>query len=346
MKRHIYKLPNGDFQLGDYPNRRDPDGLNWVWVITHHCVMGCPYCIGWKSKTSVPTLIDKMGGISKVVDGFKKVRDKYHKNIYITISGGEPTLVKQIGPLIVALNKENIQVELHTNLTNSRFASSIDKVDPDMLGQVTATYHGWRLDKDKKAQDLYMKNFSYGWRRGYTMILKTVVCPWEVGGYEDKIKRLKKMIPAGSPVLTWPFIRGKPGSIKDHRGAYPQAYTVKHRRVLRKINKYRAEEQRMYANGAGFFHGMQCDAGNSFLFMDIDGNVSRCYGLRGRRLGNLKEGNIRLTNGPTPCPAKYCGTPFWGLWYGFNPWDYVPASNKEVAYYSRFGPKFEIGEGC
>jgi organic radical activating enzyme len=338
VKRRIYKMPNGDNQLGDYPNRIDPNGLNLAWIITHSCVMNCPYCVGWKNPKQGPTLIDKLGGVQKTSDALCRLRDNNNKNLYITISGGEPTQVRNLPPLIKKLNKNGIIIELHTNLTTGRFSKFIDYMDPSYTGQIMATYHGWKLDQNPKAKSIYIKNFYKGWNAGHTVVLKTIVLPTEVFSFKEKINKLKKELPSDAPILPWVYIHGKPKSVTNPAKAYPQAYTQQERLELATIMHYRRTEQIMYCVGAGFFKGMQCAAGNAYAYMDIDGNIFPCY-ARARmkdKFGNIKDQKLVLNSGATQCPLPYCGTPFWGLWYGKNPWDYIPKANKNVAHYCRF----------
>ena len=340
MKRNICKLPNGDMQLGGYAIRKDKKGLNLAWIITKHCVLNCPYCIGWKSPKSMPTLIDKAGGVNRLVNKIKRFRDINKKKLYITISGGEPTLVKDLPVLINALNKNNIMVELHTNLTTSKFINFLPAVQPSKMGQVMATYHGWKLDHNNKAQQLYMSNFKKGWDAGLTMVLKTIVTPAEIFTFEKKIERLKKLLPEGAPILPWVSIRGRPRSPTNANGAYPQAYTKEEGKILDRITQYRYTEQKLYRLGGGFFKNMPCAAGSAYAYMDIDGNIFPCYGLNKLNFsfGNILEQAVKLNDGLVNCPIPYCGTPFWGLWYGKNPWKYVPNAVRKNSYYNRFGP--------
>lgn len=340
---NTFTMPNSDIELGDYPARMSTEWTNIVWIITHQCQLGCPYCVGWKSKTPMLTLIDKIGGVSNAVDRFELLRAKAKKNFYITISGGEPTLVKDLPKLCGELTKRGFVVELQTNLTTSYVKPFVDSVNPKNIGQIVATYHGWKLDSSAPAQDLYFNNFSYAVKQGITCILKTVVIPKEIKVFAAKLALLKKKMPEEGIVLPWVYISGHPNSAIDSNGAYPQAYTQKEGNILDSITPCRRVCQRMYRNGAGFFNGMLCDAGRGFVYMDIDGNIHTCYSQKSGRnvLGSFLSGNLTLHNNPEPCGVGYCGTPFWGLWFGVNPWDYVPGADKDSTYYCRFGNKVQ-----
>jgi len=329
-------------ELGDFPSRKRLDWLNLAWIITHQCTMNCPYCVGWKSKTPVPTLINMLGGVDKVVARMEQLRIAAKKNVYLTISGGEPTMVKQLPELYKELGKRGFVLELHTNLTTGRFTEWVNQVDPAHVGQIMATYHGWRLDTDEYARSIYMNNFHEAAARGFTTILKTVVQPAEITAFPDKMKWLQTLLPENAPILPWVFIHGSPKSVANSNGAYPQAYTQKEREILASVTKYRRTCQQLYCAGAGFFKGMPCDAGCSYAYMDISGSIFPCFGLNTHHIGDFVGGNFNFRSSPTACPANYCGTPFWGLWYGLNPWNYIPGARQDDAYYCRFGPTVNL----
>lgn len=333
-----FTVPTNDIELGDFPARKEAGWANLAWIITHHCTLGCPYCVGWKSKTPVPTLIDVLGSVDNVVSALEKFRDVVGKHVYITISGGEPTLVKQLPELCKKLTDRKFIIELHSNLTTSGFVPFIDTVDLKYVSQVTATYHPWKLEKVPAAKNLYMRNYEYGIYHGLTSVLKTVAVPGDMPVLESRLANLRKEIPASGIILPWVYIERRPESVTKSAGAYPQAYSKDDRKILERVMRNRWLCQSMYMNGAGFFKGMLCDAGRSYFYMDIHGNIFPCYSLKSakNRIGTL-GGEITPHKSTCPCPLEYCGTPFWGMWYGENPWDYVPGFTKSSSYYNRFG---------
>src|SRR3990167_2133446 len=114
---HVYPIPNGDIELGDFPYRRDDGWTNVVWIINEHCNLRCPYCVtGWiRAAGSNETIVDRVG-IHGTVDRFGRISDMNGKRLYLTITGGEPTLVKNFVPLCEALGKAGFHIELQTNL--------------------------------------------------------------------------------------------------------------------------------------------------------------------------------------------------------------------------------------
>lgn len=325
-------MPDGNFELGDWPARKHPDWINWTWLITLTCTFGCRSCIGFcrTLDKSPPTLLDKFG-VEGCVTRFEKLRDKTKKNIYITMSGGEPTMVKLLPQFCRELTKRNFVIELHTNLTTPNFKKWANYIDPDNIGQVMATYHSWRLEKEEFAKNLYLDNFRYGWEKGLSMVCKNIVMPAEAKYVDKKLEHLQSQLPNGAPVLLWGYIHGSPTSTTEFNKAYPYSYTKDEQCKLNNVRKYRVKDQKAYMMGAGFSKGMQCSAGESYLYMSVDGIIYRCYGYRKEKspIGNFEKADIKLNNCPVVCNRKYCSTPFWQLWYGVDPWNYVPGLKEE-----------------
>jgi organic radical activating enzyme len=340
LQPNIYKLPNGDYQLGDYKNRISPNGLNLVWVITHQCTFGCPYCVGWKVKRPSRTLIDKFSPekLSKLILEF---RDINKKDLYVTITGGEPTLVSRVNDLVKILQKNSVHIELHTNFVSDRLNGFFDYADVRMTSQIMATFHSWKLFSKVDLLEKYSNNFSLGTKLGHTVVVKKIVLPSEISNIRETIKNIKHTLSDNLILLPWLYISGVPISPTVSGGAYPQAYSKSDCLVLDDITKFRKTEQKLYRSGAGFFKGMRCSAGSAFVYMDIDGNIHRCHTLKNVTYGNIKN-KVILPKNEEQCTARYCGTTFWGLWYGVDPWEYINGALKSDSYYCRYGERFNV----
>ena len=336
----VYKLPNGDYALADFMARKSPDWLHLVWVITHQCSLSCPYCIGWKSSSPVPTLLNAPGGIPAFVNNMEKLREKAKKNVYLTITGGEPILVPEIAQLCAELGKRKFVLEMQSNLITNKFTEWINCVDPAAVGLVETTYHGWKLDTNEQLRNVYVNNFTKATELGFPCALKTIVLPSEVSTFPKKLQWLKTLIPSGSPIVPLSFIKDIPKSITESNGAYPQAYTEEEKKILLSVMQYRRVSQQMHWTGAGFFQGMHCAAGSNYAYMDIAGHIYPCIGVLGgaSQIGDFNTGVFNFKTDTIICPSKYCACALFGLWYGANPWDYIPGNKKEDAYYCKFGP--------
>lgn len=336
---NIYLFPNGDAETGDFPSRKKHDWTNVAWIVTHQCTLGCPYCIGWKSRTPDVTAINKIG-IDGVVRNFEKLRENAKKDVYLIVSGGEPSMVPNLNKVFSELGKRGFILELHTNLVTGNFMEFLDGVDPKYMGQFMATYHPWALEKNKEFHDRYIRNMTELVSRGFTGVFKVIIPPTEFKDLEQNISRWQREIPHGTPLLPWIYIKDTPYSSINAAGAYPQAYTVEQRDKLKKVTKFRNTTQQAYCRGGGFFKGMLCSAGSGFLYMDIDGNVFRCFTCRNlKNLGSLLTGEFNIMQDNAPCPNNYCSTVCEGLWYGVDPWRYTPGEEEKDCYYCRFGPK-------
>ena len=329
---HIYKMPNGTYELGDWPARKNPDWINWTWLITLECDFGCSSCVGFRKPLGKgpQTLLDNFG-VDGCITRFEKIRDKIKKNVYITMSGGEPTTVKLLPEFCKELTKRNFIVELHTNLFKPAFKRWADMVNPDNIGQVMATYHSWRLEKNEQERDIYLENFSYGASRGLTMVCKNIILPNEADKVEDKLAHLEKLIPTGYPILLWGYINKMPKSKINFNAAYPYSYTEIQKNKLNKVRKYRRNDQKAYMDGGGFIKGMNCFAGESYIYMSVSGDIFRCYPYNNPKyaIGNFEKTELKLNGKACVCNRDYCGVPFWSLWYGEDPWNYVPGLKKE-----------------
>lgn len=339
MTWNTYKMPNGDIELADWPARKNQGWTNIGWIITQRCNMGCPYCIGWKKDKEPATVVQRLG-TERVIAKFIKLRELLGKDIYITISGGEPTLVKGLPSMCAGLIDAGFKVELHSNLFTGQFKEWVEAVSPRSHGvaQIMATYHGWRLDSNDEARNIYLRNFKLAIDAGLSCVLKTIVEPGKVKAFPEKAKWLRSLLPPGSPVLPWVFINGQPRG-KGDKHVYPYAYTHEESVILASASACRRGSQAAYRNGAGWFQFMKCDAGRGYLYMNSAGEIFRCFTARAKKIGDLEKSEMVIQPSPKPCGYGYCSTPFWGLWYGLDPWHYVPGLKQEDCTFCRFGPK-------
>jgi hypothetical protein len=345
---NVYPLPNGDIELGDYPYRIMEDWCNIVWIINEKCNLRCPYCVtGLKRAVgSNVTIADKLG-VDKVVENFAKIRKANNMNLYLTITGGEPTLAANFIELCQKLVANDFVIELQTNLVSNNVMDFINNVGPDGVAQIMASYHGYLLDAKMPWHDKYIKNYCAAFEAGHTPVLKIVATPEEIeAGLVEKVRKLKTEIPEGSPILVWVYIKWMPKAPNNPGGAYPYSYTDNEKEILDEITEYRIFTQKMYRDGAGFFTGIKCDAGRGFVVAYRDGIVVRCFPMgRSCIIGSLAEGKIDMNECPKECTMKYCSTTFWPLWYAIDPWSHMPEGlpyGEQDGYFNRFGPKCEI----
>jgi len=326
---NIYTLSNGDIQLPDYKYRMDKNFLTINWIINKYCNLRCSYCVGWHN-ASRDGIVDRHH-YKDIADAFLYLKQSAGKRLYIDLTGGEPSLVPNFIELINILGKYGFFIGIQTNLCTKVIKEVVYYTDPEKLIQIEAAYHYETLDKDKKLQDMYFENFSLLSEKGFTVVLKIVATPKELKNFEKRVEWLRRKLPEGSIIFVQPYITGLAGT-KDNPRSYPYIYTDEEKKILSKFMKVRKKELFDFINGAGWFKGMRCGAGESYLVLDEKGNARRCASLPHPLGGNLMKKNIRLLPEPTACPVEYCACPPWALWFGANVWEYIGNKRDECLY--------------
>lgn len=334
--------PNGDVELGDYHARMSDDWVNIGWIITKYCNLGCPYCVGFSLKGQYPKSLLDTASLEALAEKFARISSDNERHVYLTISGGEPTYVPKLPALAGELTKRGVTVELHTNFTlKPQVQAFMDAADPQFVGQIMATYHRWSHKSRPELADIYFSLFHEATERGFMPVCKVMVMPGKVRHFfEVEEPFLREHLPQGALILPWAYIAFSPKSQQDYGRAYPYKYAPLEHALLDRNTVVRAGSQKWYRRGAGWHYEMGCGAGDGFIFMNEDGSAWRCFGhgsTGGNSIGNLDDG-VFLARGPQPCPYRYCGTPYWALWFGENPWDYIPGARKEDFYFCKYGP--------
>jgi len=323
---NLYRLSNGDLQTGDYPFRIKRDCTNVVYIVTEQCNFQCKYCLGWNKASKDDTLVDRLGA-DKVAADFRFLQESSRQQLYITLTGGEPSLITDFIPFVQKL-AEFAFIELQTNLCTKSIQDFANSIDPKRIGQVMASYHNETVEKSDVLTLRYFENFHLLADRGFTVVFKIIALPWQLSSLADRLKEYKNKLPKDAPILVQPYIYEK----------YPNAYSKEEKALIEPLLRTRKSEILDYIDGAGEFEGMGCDAGAGFIVMDRQGYAYPCYSqFPHKKLGNLINRNIKLFDGPQLCPMPFCGTPFWALWYGMNSWEYVNRSSEKCEY-SRFAP--------
>jgi hypothetical protein len=333
VEMHIYPQPNGDIELGDFPARTNPDWCNVFWVATEICFLQCAYCVNMKPQVE-PTSIFNRLGVSGIVDRFVQLRDTLQKKVMITISGGEPSMLKNFPELCEALFKRDFVIELHTNLSHPRISDWLQVAGkyPDQVSMVTASYHSWKLDVHKGLRDLYYKNFHDCWNAGLTTTLKVITPPACFGMLDADVARAVGMLPSGAPWLIWPFIHGIPQSRTNVAGAYPYSHTPAQKSTILRLGKYRLKSIEAFMNFPIFAKGSPCGSGSTFLLLDVQGNLHPCHTCSWINLGSFDTGVMNPYNGPHGCPNNRCLNSYWFLWDNTTAASYLGLSDKECTF--------------
>jgi len=322
---NIYHLDNGDIELADWIYRRSHDWVTLIWNVTEKCNFSCPYCIG-RPVGHQDRSLENVDPI-KIIQAFEDTRKIIKKDIFITLTGGEPTLAHGMVTICKELSHRGFKLDLMTNACSPVVHEFINSVDPCSVS-ISMSYHMWKLDKDRALYDRYMTNFHTAWNRGITTALKIIASPEIIPTLEKKINKLRVDLPSDAPILIQNYIEG---------WVWPKAYTREMRDTLLHTMKIRRNSNIAFWDVSGF-KGMKCDAGNSLIFMNTSGDFFPCFGIQGLKLGNLMDGNLKLTGNTISCPNETCSCTQHGIWYGKNPWDFIKGQKYEDATYNRFGP--------
>lgn len=327
-------LPDGDLQLADYPFRMNQGVTTIVYYLTERCNFRCSFCVGW-NKGGKDCLTDRFE-VSRIAGYFRSLRDASGLEQYIWLTGGEPSLATNFCELVRSLTRHS-HIELQTNLCTRQIQEFANTVDPARVGEVMATYHPDTVESNRKLEKLYFDNFALLTAKGFSVVFKIVAMPKKLEDLAPKLDAIRRRLPDQTPVLLQPFISGATGP-KERPMGYPYLYSHEDRQLLAEMISVRRREIFDYIGGAGWFYGMRCDAGRGFIAMNKDGGAYRCVAdmVTGHNcLGSLMDGTIRLLAESRKCYQAYCQAPFWGLWYGTDPWEFIGAK-QENRRYSRF----------
>lgn len=319
-----YKTHN-DLHFPDHITKLSDDWINIYWPVTWKCNLECSYC--FRMRRNDENVIDTR--THEVIYALDRIRQKTGKNIFFSITGGEPMTLAKFPEFIEGVTRLGMQVDIATNLT----LKSCEKVLDFALFEntmVQATYHECELSKNQKYADNFINNFKYGLANGVYMIFKIIVRRDDVLDLENKIAFFKEKIGMPFPIY-----------LKVISGI-PTVYTKEEQKKIFRLMTYEKEYQKLLVAGANIFKGMKCDAGRGLIVLNANGDAYRCTGtIFEKPIGNLFTG-INFSKDLAPCESHACGCTPQAIKYGMNPWDYVAGAKKEDASYCKYGCPQEI----
>jgi|TARA_B100001093_G_C26836829_1_gene1018718 organic radical activating enzyme len=131
------------------------DLFDITWRIILRCNYDCWYCkTDWHTKNEGDTPdVDKLiKGADKIIDAYKQIDP--NKQIRMTITGGEPFLVKDLDILITHLVSRGVHFRIRTNGTGPvKVYKNMAKVMDKSNGEIMLSWHV----SDPKSEDLYTK---------------------------------------------------------------------------------------------------------------------------------------------------------------------------------------------
>lgn len=293
-----------------------------LWVITTRCNLNCAYCVrnlrkknlkarlftlrkrivkGCKMNISVMgrlfcyELIEKTKKIPKInTPALIKTLNETGKTFLINLTGGEPFLVPNIIEACAEITKKHY-ITFFTNLTNERVREFAEKINPERVGDITASLHIKELEK-LNLVNKYINNFLLFKRKRFNISAKVVAYPPLL----NEIKKYKKVFKENGVDMSFlPFL----GYVKGERRPY--LYTKEELEVF-SLNREDIHLKRQ--------QGELCNAGYNTGIVYPSGDIQRCYGLT-ENIGNIYK-EIKFKNTLVRCPVRFCECPFNKLYSG------------------------------
>jgi len=258
------------------------------FFITSKCNYNCEYCFG----DFTPK---KLNASDETINNFIKLIPKLQRGACIKLIGGEPTFHPRFIEVANCILENNKSLDIGTNfsLSNDIFKHLIDCSKKENQIKLIVSLH---LSQIKSIPEFIEKLISlknYGKKKIKINVVSVLI--------EEKIELLK--------------------NIKDNLKKYGINMSFQRLKIYQKENKKFSdytEETEKYLKEAfpnsktkkikDFNpYGMLCKAGYSFIRIDTDGSIYRCYEYQ-KELFNL--GNInnekKLLKKPMPCLSDRC----------------------------------------
>jgi MoaA/NifB/PqqE/SkfB family radical SAM enzyme len=229
----------------------------------------------------------------------------------IHITGGEPFVYPEFVDLCVRLSARHY-LSINSNLSHRSVVDFAARIDPGRVHYINAALH---YDERARADrmETFVRHVDALRRARVPVMVSVVMTPACI----ERFPALKaELEPLGLPLFPKVMYGRFEGRV------YPAAYSREERSLLL---RYCAQARADHADLAGemretptidLFHedamllaaddfrGQLCGSGSTFVAITSDGAALRCGS--GRRLGNLLEGNLRLSPEPSTCDTSYC----------------------------------------
>ena len=311
------------------------------WRVNSYCNYECAYCFS-RSKDK-KELWKGDGDIQRKIAAFDQTGLKW----FILLTGGEPFFSPNFVQLCQGLS-QNHMIALNTNLSHKAVYTFADTINPRRVKWIHCSIHIEETERLKTADELIRK-FRYLADQGFPVFASYVLYPPFLGRYERDYEYFK-----ARGIVIWPKIfRGPYTPIRSpyrkglfrkiNRAAeilfarqYPQAFREpEQKKILAYMDQSRRDAEvlkcsvpvmleehlphvwhdRKVLGGLPSFTGQPCRAGRDFVVISERGDVSRCHGEAGTRLGNIFAGEFHRATADQPCRANTCICPFEGFHY-------------------------------
>lgn len=259
------------------------------WEITSNCNFKCEYCSNYK-------IVNKTNNIKtyspKELSHFF---DLTGVSWLIMFNGGEPFLYPNFVEVCSELSRKHF-LQLNTNLSNAKVHEFADKIYPEKVLNINASYHRneilrYRLQEDFLQKCLYLLN------KGFKVMVSMVAYPEYIHLISEDIEMFGNN---GIETVLFGY-RGVYGGKQ-----YPFAYDQNELEIIKKHSI--ADIEIKIAKKQMNYYGYYCDAGRLYFIMKQNGDLGRCSALP-KKIGNLFDLDFPpFGKRRHPCIAEQCRT--------------------------------------
>lgn len=287
------------------------------WILTYNCNYRCSYCTQrYKRINIMPSL--KLLSIAK-----ENIINLQRRKIYLTLSGGEPTIIPYFIDFIKDLlhNIKNLEIKVITNLSRERkyYEELVQKIGEDInkLSFFTSFHHEFAEVDD------FLNNIQFISNSGLKTTISVLAHPESMFKFKELCKKLNRI---KNEYLTYNIKYIREGTDLDRRYESEDIEWIKkfynennEKNIFLDYVTDNNDVKRVFfhtneiiAQRLDNFKGMYCSAGSKLIAIDPYGRVTPAVCFRGRKDLPFKDGNIYKRNTqllfqrPIICPFNSC----------------------------------------
>lgn len=141
-----------------------------IWLCG--CNLNCPFCHNWKIANSDPEFCSDVH-VSKLIEEIKYAR---YLVDYVQVTGGEPLLqVEELKKLFAEVKDMGLKTSLNSNLTLSRFLSSIVDLVDHVATDIKIPQYMYGVDDWDKMFEEFLKSLRILLEKGKEIELRVLV---------------------------------------------------------------------------------------------------------------------------------------------------------------------------
>lgn len=248
------------------------------WCVAENCELHCEYCPYTHLHQKVQNL-----DFNAVLNAFTGAEGVGHFSI---CGYGEPFLVPNLLEVISKICRKHY-VSLVTNLVSDKIGEFAKTVDPRKVIGILASLHIKELEK-RSLMDTFIHHARLLIKSGFNVRTVEVAYPPLI----PEVDQYKFNLAQRGICLEFEEFNG----MFDGR-KYPESYSNNERKIFGLISQKESEKQR-------FQKGLSCNAGFNSFFVDVRGDVFRCFQIP-EKLGTIFN-EYDFPKEMTICPLNVC----------------------------------------